>query len=231
MPTNFLPNKDAGLLAWATNFSTRITATPVAYGLVAAQATAFTGVLSPFSAALTTATNPATRTRSAVAAKDAAKKPLQALARDLARVVNAFPAITNAQRIDLGLTPRSGTVSPIQPPQNAPVLEVVGAVGRLLKIRLRTAGSTRRGFETGVAGATIFSYVGTTPPADISLWRFEGSTTRSSAEVEFSPMVPAGSQVFLTAFFFNPRAESGPACQPVSAYLAGGVTGTQQQAA
>jgi hypothetical protein len=49
-----------------------------------------------------TATNSVTRTRGTVAAKDAARDPPKANARDLARVVNAYPSITNQQRIDLG---------------------------------------------------------------------------------------------------------------------------------
>lgn len=231
MAKNFLPTNDNALLTWAQGFAQKITATPTAFGLVAGQATSMTAAVTAFSTVLATANNPATRTRAAIASKDAAKKPLQAMARDLARIINAFPTITNAQRIDLGLTPRSGTISPIQAPDVAPVLDVVGAIGRTIKIRLRSPDSARRGKPEGVAGVTIFSYVGNTPPADISLYRFEGSTSRTTAEVEFSPMVPAGSQVFLTAFYYNPRGESGPACQPVSAYLAGGVTGTQQQAA
>lgn len=34
---DFLPSKDADLLAWAQAYSTKINATPVAYGLVAAR--------------------------------------------------------------------------------------------------------------------------------------------------------------------------------------------------
>src|SRR5205814_710535 len=107
---------DADLLAWVTAYSQKITATPTAYGLVAAQATALAAVVTSFTTALSTATNPATRTRGTVAAKDAARTPLVAMARDLARIINAFPSITNQQRIDLGLTPRKDVVSPINPP-------------------------------------------------------------------------------------------------------------------
>ena len=75
----------------------------------------------------------------------------------------------------------------------------------------------------------MFSFVGSAPPADIGQWVFQGSSTRTTFEVEFPATVPAGSQVFLCAFWFNPRSQSGPACQPISAYLAGGVVATQAQ--
>ena len=54
---------------------------------------------------------------------------------------------------------------------------------------------------------------------------------RTVFDVEFPATVAAGAQVWLCAFWFNPRSQSGPACQPISAYLAGGVTGSQAQAA
>ncbi len=223
MPTDFLPSRDADLLAWSANYSALISATPTAFGLVAGQATTYAALHASFASALATATEPTTRTRGTIAAKNAARTPLRASARDLARIIQAFPTLTNEQRINLGLTVRDVEPSPINPPTETPVLEVVAAIGRTLKVKLRAIDSDRRGKPEGVAGATLFSFVGTAPPADISQWKFEGSITRTTFDVEFAPTVPAGSQVWLTAFWFSPRAQSGPACTPVTAYLAGGV--------
>ena len=222
---DFLPTKDAELLAWSSNFSSLISSGAAGYGLLPAQATAYAALHSAFASALETATEPSTRTRGTVAAKDAARTPLKAEARELARIVNAFPSITNTQRINLGLNPRTGQVSPINPPTEAPVLEVVSANGRTLKVRLHAQGSDRRGKPANVAGATLFSYVGSAPPADVSAWKFEGSTSRTIFDVEFPPTVPAGAQVWLCCFWYSPRAQSGPACMPVCAYIAGGVAG------
>jgi hypothetical protein len=221
---DFLPSKDADLLAWAQAFSSKITATPVAFGLVAAQATAFAALLTTFSADLAVATDPATRTRAAISAKNASRAPLKAEARELARIINAFPSITNEQRIELGLTPRDGTISPINPPTECPSLRVVSAIGRILKIKLQGQDTSRRGKPEGVAGATLFSFVGDEAPADIGQWKFEGSITRTEFDIEFPPTVAAGSKVYLCAFWFSPRSQSGPACEPVAAYIAGGVS-------
>jgi hypothetical protein len=102
---DFLPTKDAELLAWSTSFSEKITATPTAFGLTAPQSTAYVGLHSAWSNALAIATDPTTRTRGSIAAKNDARTPMKAMARELARIVNAFPSITNQQRIDLGSTP------------------------------------------------------------------------------------------------------------------------------
>src|SRR5687767_3140672 len=220
---DFLPAKNAELLAWSAAFSEKISLTPTAFGLSAPQATAYAALHSSFESALATSSDPATRTRGTVQATTDARRPLKAEARELARIINAFPAITNQQRIDLGLSPRKGEASPINPPTESPVLEVVLANGRNLKLRLRAVGAEGRGKPEGVDGATVFSFVGAQPPADISQWKFEGSTTRTTFDVDFPPTVAAGSQVWLCSFWFNPRSQSGPACQPVSAYLAGGV--------
>jgi len=220
---DFLPSKDALLLSWSANFSTKITATPTAYGLVAAQATAYAALNTTYSTTYATAINPATRTKGTILAKNDARIPLRASARNLARIIQAFPTLTNTQRADLGITVRDVTPSPINPPTESPVMEVVSANGRALTLKLRSVDSERRGKPPGVHGASLFSYVGATPPADISAWKFEGSTTRTSFVMEFAPTVPAGSQVWLTAFWFNPRSESGPACMPISAFIAGGV--------
>ena len=220
---DFLPTKDAELLAWSANFSELISGDPTLYGLTAGQATAYAALHAAFAAALETAVEPSTRTRGAVAAKNDARTPLKAMARELARIANALPAITNQQRIDLGLNPRDNEPSPINPPTESPVLEVVSAVGRTMKIKLRAVNSDRRGKPEGVDGATVFSFVGEEPPTDIAQWKFEGSTTRTIFALEFPATVPAGAQVWLTAFWFNPRSHSGPACQPVSAFVAGGV--------
>jgi hypothetical protein len=58
---DFVPQSDAGLLAFATPFSTKISATPTAYGLSAANATAYAAAKNDFAAKLAAVQDPATR--------------------------------------------------------------------------------------------------------------------------------------------------------------------------
>ena len=223
MAKDFLPANDAELLGWAQSFGAKITSTPLVYGLSAAQATAFNALLATYSASVAALQDPNTRTRPAFAGRDAARSALKAEARELARVVNAFPSITNEQRLELRLNPRTGEITPINPPTECPVLEVVSVMNRTVKVKLRALGAEGAGKPAGVDGATLFSFVGAAPPADINDWKFQGSTTRTSFDIDFPPTVAGGAQVWLTAFWFNPPSQSGPACIPVSTYLAGGV--------
>lgn len=220
---DYIPRKDQNLLAWADNFSTLITSAPTTYGLTAANATALAGLVSTYSTALEASTNPSTRGGSTVLAKDQARVNMVSYCRQLARAVQGTLTVTNQQRYDLGLTVRITEPSPIPPPGATPGLDVVSVSGNTVRIRLHdTTSPTRRGRPFGVDGAAVFSFVGAVPPGDVDGWKFEGNTTRTTVTVTFPSDVAPGAKVWLTAFWFNPRAQSGPACAPVGTNLPGG---------
>jgi hypothetical protein len=209
-------------LAFSLNFSTKITASPVTYGLVAGQATVYAALHAAYSAAYTAAVDPSTRTRSAIATKNNARSALKTNARLLAKVVEATATVTDAEKIDLGLNVRAQP-SPIPAPSTAPALEIVSVIGLTVKIKLHdTSSDVRRGRPPGVQGASVFSFVGAASPADIAAWKFEGSTGRTTIDIAFDSSVAAGTKVWLTAFWCNAKLQSGPACAPVSANLPGG---------
>jgi hypothetical protein len=172
--------------------------------------------------------DPATKTRAKVAAKNTAKANLVNNLRILNRVAQANPALTDEQKVELGL-PVYSARSPINPPTDVPVIELVSNAGRTTKLNLRTTGSDRRGRPGGVQGALVLSYVSDDqPPQDITLWKVEGLTTRTTFQVVWSSAIPAGSQVWLSAAWYNPRGQAGPACSPVNLYIAGGLGAATQ---
>ena len=120
---NFLPTREPNLVAWSNNFNTLISATPTAFGLTAAQATAYATLNTAFDTAYNTIKNNTTRSPANIITKNTAKKALIVSARSLAGVIQKFPSITNAQRSSLGLTVPSSP-SPIPPPSAAPALEI-----------------------------------------------------------------------------------------------------------
>lgn len=111
----FTSQKDAALAAGSANFSTLISAQPTSYGLVAAQATSYASVNSVWQAAYAAASNPGSRTRSLVAAKNSARDAMCFAASNLAKVISATSTVTDAQRESLGLS-----VRPIPTPRPAP---------------------------------------------------------------------------------------------------------------
>jgi hypothetical protein len=223
MPKDFIPARDEEFADFVSNFSTLVTAAPTSYGLTAAIATTLSGKVSAFTSARTAATNPGTRGPATVLAKDIARRDLEGYVRQLARAVQGTLTVTDPQRQALGLTVRDKEPSPIPPPATAPQANIVSVNGNTVRVRLTDpAFPTKRGRPDGVDGAAIFSHVGEEAPNTEAEWTFEGNTTKTTIDVVFPPATAPGAKVWFTAFWFNPKAQSGPAATPVSTNIAGG---------
>lgn len=212
----FPPSKDAALLAWSANFSAKITATPTAYGLVAAQATTYASLHAAYNTAYNAAVNPNTNSKQAVIAKNQAKETLlngRGGAWELVDVVQAYPNMTNALRGELGLRIPDASPTPVPAPTSAPELAIISTIGRVVNLRLRDIENPdRRGKPDGVTGATVLYHVSAAmPPNDPAVWTFLANTSKTRFEAALPSAVPAGSKVWLTAFWFNARKDPSPA--------------------
>lgn len=223
MASSWLPDQDSPLLAFTQQFATKLSATPTAYNCTAGQATALAALVTSYASALALALDPHTRGTSTIFAKQQAKKLLVAEIRALARQVQGSQNVTDQQRQDLGLPVKVGP-SPIPIPQVQPVMDIVSVVGRTVKVRLHQPATERRAKPKGVAGAYVFSFIGTTPPTDPSGFDFEGASTRGTFDVTFPASVAPGTQVWLTAAWYNPRNQLGPACDAIPVHLQYGTT-------
>jgi len=222
MADSFFYGTDAEMASGSANFSTRITATPTAYGLVAAQAISYAAVNAIYQTTYTTAITPVTRTKGAVEAKNQAKVNLKAAASDLAKIIDGTPTVTNQQKIDLGLSIRF-TPSPIPAPSVRPGMDIVSVANRTVKVHIHdSASSTKRGKPAGTTAAWVYSFVGAEYPADPTAWNFEGSTTRAKFEVVFPNTVAGGTQVWVCAAWINGKQEAGPVSVPITTNLQGG---------
>jgi hypothetical protein len=213
IPT-FPPSKEAGLLAWSTQFSAKITATPTAYGLVAAQATAYAALHTAYSTAYAAANNTTTNSKQAIIAKNQAKENLlngPGGAWQLVDVCQHWPSMTDSLRGELNIRIPDADPTPIPAPAQPPLLSIMSTSGRTLKMRLRDKENPdRRGKPVGVAGATVLYFVGENTPADPSQWMFLLNESRTEFFADVPPVVIAGSKVWITAFWFNNRKQSGP---------------------
>lgn len=220
MATDFLPRRDADLVIWSNNFATQVAALTTQVGITAAQSTAFAALNTAWVNAYTVATNSMTRSPGNIILKDEAKAAMVANARVLAGIAQKHPETTDAQRADLGINvPKQR--APIGVPAVSPVIRVTGANGRTLTVSLKDPNGTNRGLPAGVAGIALFSHVGASAPVNIDDWKFEGNTGRTVVDVAFDASLPPGTTVWLTAFYFNPRKESGQASDPVSKTFGG----------
>ena len=223
MSKSFLPTTDKGLLAWGQNFFAVGNPIAVSLGLTSTIFTAFNVLVTTFGTTLA-ACDPGVRNKAAVAAKNTARAALKASARDLAKIVQGQATVSNATKLELGLNVRAQP-SPIPPPAFPPQVDIVSVVGRVVKIRLHNSDTAgKRAKPAGVKGAAVFSYVGTTAPTDPNAYKWEGNTTLSVVDVAFPETVAPGTSVFITAMWFNERAQSGPPATPVQAFTQYGMS-------
>ena len=135
MASAWLPRHDALLRAFAANLVQKVSANPAAYGLTPADVQPLASAAGLFAATLASASDPATRTRGAVAGKRAAKVALVATVRALVRRVTSDPAVSPRQIVDLGLLlPKAR--SPVPPPTTAPAVAVLdlARLGHTLRV-------------------------------------------------------------------------------------------------
>jgi hypothetical protein len=217
MSTDWLPSRDTLLQTFAVNFSAKITTNFASYGLVTGDATALATLVTSFNSALAAATNPPTRTKTTVAAKNVAKAQLVADIRILAKRIQANPAVTIPQKTDLGL-PIKSAPTPIPVPAVKPDVTLTNIDIRTHTVRVTDLTTpSKRGKPDGVQGAEVYVFVaaaGTTPPADLSQWRFEGLTTDPDFSISYAD-ADAGKTASIVARWYNPRGEAGPNSTPV----------------
>ena len=216
------PSTDAALQLWSANFLSILSAAPAGqYGVSAAQITGYGAVNSAYISALA-ACDPNLRNKSAVASKNQMRIGLKSAAKLMASTINGMATVTAGQKIALGLNVRvKPTPTPI--PLIAPGVDVLSVSAWSVKIKLHDAASSaNRGKPPGTSGASLFSYVGATAPADVSGWTFEGNTGKTNLTVSFANTLVPGTKVWISAFWFNGSKKSGPVSAPVSANLPGG---------
>jgi hypothetical protein len=115
MGKSFFMGTDAELYTGSNSFSTKISASPITYGLDAPAALAYASVNGVYASAYLAAKDPETRTKSKTQAKNDARKNLRIMASDLAKIIEGTSTVTNEQKLDLGLSVRA-TPSPVPPP-------------------------------------------------------------------------------------------------------------------
>lgn len=217
MDNNFLPAKDADLLAWSTNFSTLATANYASYGLTTGQASTYAGLHTAFASALALAVAASTRTKTTVAAKNSARTSLVNNARLLAGIVRAYPAITAGQLNSLQLTVRDRNPTPIGPPSTSPIITPLNSSAASINFRFSdetTPDSRSRPF--GAVGLQVFCKVGETPPAGIADCVFRGMYTKNTngpgsraALIDFDD-ADVGKTAYFIGQWINRRGEAGP---------------------
>lgn len=213
---DFIPATDLGLRQWATNYVALVTATPGAYGLVAADATAAGTAATQYATALTLSSDPNTRTAVTVQAKDTARNQLVTLVRSQVTRVQAYPPLTPAQAQSLGITVRSTIRTQVPPPSTRPILAITKTEGGVMTLRVsdELAPDSRK-MPPGVIGVQVFAQTGSVPPISTRACEFLGMFGRGVIALDVSSY-DVGDTVYLLARWQNRRGQTGPQSVVVS---------------
>lgn len=216
MPPSFIPNRDADYDTFLFNFKTALTAAPATYGMVAGDAVAISAQYTNWHPAYVAATNVLTRTRTTIATKDAQRVLSISLLRAQCGIIRANPAVSDANKLALGIPPRDPVPTVIPPPATAPVLSALNSSpGVQSVLAVDTATPTSRAKPAGVIGLLLHKAVGAVAAIDPLQSVFEGLFTRTPATISFA----AGDNGKVCTYFArwtNAKGEEGPWSAPVT---------------
>lgn len=196
----YIPAKDSLLANWSANFAGLISAAPALYGLTAADAATIAGADAAFQAAYLLVTSPSTKTAQSVSAKNTAKVVLLQTERPYAQQIALNAGVSSADKIALGINPRTSTPSPISPPVSNPVLvfQSAGNLTLILRYRDSATGVSVKAKPYGVLSCEIYGSVSATPITSPEALQHLVSATKTPLTIQ-RPPADAGKQLYLAA--------------------------------
>lgn len=185
----YIPPKDADLANWADNFTTRLTAAPGLFGLLASDAAAVAAVVTPFLTAYTAAINPSTRTPVTIAAKDTDKIGMLSLVRQYAIQISLNAGVLTSDKIDIGVNPRTTTPAPITNPTTQPIVTIASAIslGHVIRFRDELSSPTVKSKPYGVTQLQLFASASATPIPYPTGLAFKSVLTKAPAIITWDP--------------------------------------------
>ena len=196
----YIPRKQADFTNWLANFSTLITASPTLYGLTSGDATIIAGLNTQWVAAFTPVTSPTSKTAAAVSAKNTAYATIVPQIRTYAQAISNNPGVGSADKIAVGVNPKTSTPSPISPPASVPVLTIQAAGPGTLTVRYRdsAASVSVKGKPYGVKFVQIFGRASATPITVQDATSLLTQLTKSPGVLNLAGMT-TGQQVYFWA--------------------------------
>jgi hypothetical protein len=204
----YIPARDADFSAWLLNFSTLLTATPAAFGLVAGDAVIVAAQNTAFQAAYLLATDPGTRTSPTVAAKDAARVTAEGVVRPYAVGISRNAAVTPENKTAIGVNLPNTAPVPVPPPLTFPQLGFRSAEPLTHVLQYQDSGlGTGKRKPFGAIACELWRSVGTVAATDPAQARFYGLFTKSPLRSSFE--APEVGKV--CTYFARWTTRSGPA--------------------
>jgi hypothetical protein len=215
----YIPGPDGLANAWLVAFAATIAAAQADYKVTLAESTQIGVVTAAFNVALETATNPNTRTKATVAAKDQARATAELYVRPIATRISADPTISAELKTLAGVTLRNNGGTPVPAPVIAPQLGVRGIIPGMATIEATNPDNSKKTKPEGVVGIEIAAVIGTAFTADPSAAVPQGTWTRGLISLPLAQSA-SGQKISLFARYAtrtgpNGQAQTGPWSAPL----------------
>ena len=222
------PKTDAGWDRWGRNLANVMTPTLApSYGVTSAAAQEFASAVDDYAMKLAAATLPATISRYNTQLKRDSLEVLKAVVKPVVAILRTNPAVTAAQRTQLGVTTRAAP-TPAQVPGRPDVMAVLTGPTSIRVIASDPATPTRRGLPRDVRTLALkvcFTTGTQLPPADVNVWPMVTLSGKATTDLSW-PGVSGETTVWLSCSFANTRMVHGPSSVPTSVRLPGNGLGT-----
>jgi hypothetical protein len=234
---NYIPRPDGDFSAWATNYYDAVKDWWLDQGLKASDLLPLQQALNIWISAYPSHIAAQAAAEGARQAKDAARAALEKQIRPITNFVQTYPATTNADRAEIGITVRDTSPSPAPAPSSRPLALVES--GQRLTHQLRLVdestltsgrgGRARRARPRGVDRAEVFVALTTpgqpAPPppsaagSDPGAYRYIGSVTRGETTLTFES-AKGGMQAHYLSRWVSTSGATGPWSETASATVA-----------
>ena len=223
MPRDYLPASDADLRLWLIQFNSRVSTFAAAANLTPADLTSLTSSVDSYNSALADRQNALAAGRAATAQKQAARKAVVDKVRALANRIQASPAVTDADRLLLGITAGPAPVASLTTAISdlAPQVKLdFGTRGQItVHFGPNPANESRNGLPPGAAGAVIqarlISAQNGDAPTSPGTWQWLDNPSRSPYVHQVQPAVVTV-LAYRVAYRYS-RGRKGPWSEPSQA--------------
>jgi hypothetical protein len=206
---DYLPKQDQAFLVWALNFTTQLAGMLVRVGFPEAVFQELMALRDVFSEKLTTAEAPVTRTKSAVQAKNDARKAFEKFLRQVIREYLTYNhAVTNVDRDNLGLPIHKSGRTPTPVATIFPWVQVIVTLIRHLRFDFGGVEGSKAKLE-GQHGMELVGRIGGEKPAGIHELTLSYFDTHTPLVIGFEEG-NRGKTFWFAVRWENTRGEKGP---------------------